>query len=70
MLEALDEAVEFTEDVLKLAEKHLTAALILAAGDSTRMGGKVSKQFIKLRLPWLGAVVLAPKSAVKKKSGK
>ena len=28
------------------------------------------KQFITLRLPWLGAVVLTPKSAVKKKSGK
>ena len=28
------------------------------------------KQFITLRLPWLGAIVLAPKSAAKKKSGK
>ena len=40
---------------LNTAEKNYTAAVIVAAGNSTRMGGKTNKQFLEL----LGIPVLA-----------
>lgn len=40
---------------LSTAEKNYTAAVIVAAGNSTRMGGKTNKQFLEL----LGIPVLA-----------
>lgn len=55
MKEAVQKAVDIYEAYRDFNEKTYTAALILAAGSSSRMGGKTSKQF----LPVGGTPVLA-----------
>jgi len=52
--------LKLAEWLLDTAEKHNTAAVIVAAGNSTRMGTPTNKQFLKLRgIPVLAHTLLA-----------
>ena len=55
MKNVIRKTVEAYQTYLEFDEKTYTTALILAAGSSTRMGKKISKQF----LPISGIPVLA-----------
>lgn len=56
----MSEVLRITHEAIRLAEKNRTAALILAAGNSTRMGSRGSKQFLPINgIPVLARAMLA-----------
>ncbi len=60
MKEQIRQAVELYQTYREFSAEHYTAALILAAGASTRMGGGTSKQFLPVGgIPVLARTLLA-----------
>lgn len=60
MSELTEESLRVAETAVELTRKNRTAALILAAGNSTRMGKVGSKQFLPLNgIPVLARTMLA-----------
>lgn len=59
------DALDITKQALRTAQKNYTAAIILAAGSSTRMGGNTNKQFELLNgIPVLAHTLMAYQTCV------